>query len=50
MVKIIRTNLPLSVDVWYRIPFEHRNILPVPELLVKEDGAFHIKDFLKRDK
>lgn len=50
MVKIIRSNLPLSVDVWYRIPFELRNVFPVPDLLVKEDGTFLIRDFLKRYK
>ena len=47
MVKVIRANLPLSVDVWYRIPFELRQIFPVPDLLVKEDGTFLIRDFLK---
>ena len=50
MVKLIRANLPLSVEVWYRIPFELRKVFPVPDLFVKEDGTFLIRDFLKRDK
>ena len=47
MVKIIRDHLPLSVDVWYRTPFELRHIYRVPDVFVKEDRTFLIRDFLK---
>lgn len=49
MVKIIRANLPLSLDVWFRIPFELRKIFPVPDLFVKKDSSFLIRDFLNRN-
>lgn len=48
MAKCIRANLPSSVEVWYRIPFELHNLFPVPDILVKENGTLKIQDFLNR--
>lgn len=45
--RIIRANLPMSVEVWYRNPFELREIFPVKDLRVNLDGTFTIDDFLK---
>lgn len=44
--KIIRRNLPKAVDVWYRSPYELRDVFPVKDLRVLENGAFKIGDFL----
>lgn len=45
--KEIRRHLPSTVEVWYRHPFETGKIFPHPDLLVKEDGTFLVRDFLK---
>ena len=45
--RIIRANLPMSVEVWYRNSFELREIFPVKDLRVNLDGTFTIDDFLK---
>lgn len=47
MVKTIRQNLPASVIVWYRIPYELRNVFPVKDLKVLPDCTFKIMDFSK---
>lgn len=46
MAKKIRANLPESVEIWYGVPYELKNLLPMPDLLVKSDGSFLIRDFL----
>lgn len=48
MAKKIRDAFPESVEVWYKIPYELKNLLPIPDLFVKADGSFLIKDFLSR--
>ena len=44
--RILRARLPESVEVWYRSPFECRNVFPIKDLLLKPDGTFLIRDFL----
>lgn len=43
----IRTKLHPSVSLWYRCPFELRDIFPVRDLKVQLDGSFKVGDFLK---
>lgn len=48
MAKCIRANLPSSVKVWYRVPFELRTLFSAPDILVNEDETFKIQDFRNR--
>jgi hypothetical protein len=43
--KIIRSHLPQSVAVWFRTPFEIRNIIPHLDILIQTDGSFKIGKF-----